>query len=234
MLCFCAAVNGAPSRSVIPNPAGAALCEANGEGTHTTRYPTGVVKIRVVCRDTPGEALVRYGWYFDDKGRQIREEDLVPDDAAKSRITEHDYELSSVEPIATRVFDGNGNPIRSTEAEAAHKKVEGPSTFTDYRSICEGTPNDLLYPLMGSEKEPQFFTKNACTCVAEKAIQADQAAPSVVWKRTKTLDYRNPKHRASVAALGNLAECLCPDAFPESRLEKLCAHSVEIEKAWKP
>ncbi len=223
----------AVARPGAPDPAGAALCSENGEGTHTARYATGAVKIRVVCREAGDDALVRYAWYFDDQGRQVREEDLVPKDDARSRITERVFELSADEPISTHVYDGTGKLLRATGGEKAKEKPGGAPTFGDYLSYCQESPDKLLYPLMGNERDPQFFTKNACLCVAQKAMRADEAPPSPVWKKTKTLDYSKSHDRATVAALANLGECVCPQAFPGSHLEGLCTHAGDIERAWK-
>lgn len=191
--------------------------------------------MRVVCRESDtGDATVRYGWYFDESGRQVREEDLVPGRPEASRITVNDYELSSTDPVATRVYDGRGRLVRSVGRTQAAVQRRDRATYTDYLTFCEESPNELLYPLMGAEKEPQFFTKKACACVATHAVHDNDLPPTGVWKRTKTLDPSNPKHRATVAALSHLSECLCPEAFPESNLEKLCRHGAEIEKAWQP
>lgn len=233
LLFVCLPAFSAPAPAVAADPAGAALCSDKGEGTHTARHDTGAVKVRVVCRDGKGDAEVRYGWYFDDKGRQTREEDLVPGDKGKSRIIERVFELSADEPISSHVYDGTGKLLQATGGEKVKLARGDNPTFGDYLTYCQESPNALLYPLMGNEKEPQFFTKNACLCVAQKALRADEAPPGKVWKRTKTLNYANFKDRASVAALSHLGECLCPEAFPGSRLEQLCTHAPEIEKAWK-
>ena len=231
---MCSVVVAAPASPGARDPAGAALCAENGEGTHTLRYPSGAVRLRVVCRDTSGDAEVRYGWYFDDQGRQVREEDLVPGDPLSTRITERVFELSADEPVSTRVYDGRGKLVQATGGEKAKKKNAVTSTFVDYLTSCQQSPNEMLYPLMGSEKDPQFFTKNACSCVAQKAIRADESPPGAVWTRQKTLDFSRLKDRSSVAAISHLGECLCPEAFPGSNLEQLCAHARDIENAWKP
>lgn len=224
----------APDAPVRPDSAGAALCADNGEGTHTARYSSGAIKMRVVCRENDdGDALVRFGWYFDATGRETREEDLVPGHPDQSRITLKDYELSSTDPSAVRVYDGNGRFIQSTTgADAA--PIHGAGTYTDYLTYCQESPNDMLYPLLGAEREPQFFTKKACACVAAVAVKQNDTPATGVWKRQKTLDPDNPKHRTTVAALSHLSECLCGETFPESRLEQLCEHAAEIEAAWQP
>jgi hypothetical protein len=231
-------------RAAGPDPRGAALCEEKGEGTQTERYPSGAVKIRVVCREGRGDAQVRYGWYFDERGRKVKEEDLVPDKPEMSRITETDYDLHATEVVGTRVYNGRGKLLESTgaapgdpaaaRAAAREQAKRTKASYTDYLTACQESPNDLLYPILGAEKEPQFFARTACACVAEKAVRADEAPLGKVWKKSKTLDPNRLKDRLAVAAIQNLGGCLCPQAFPESRLEKLCEHAAEIEAPWKP
>jgi hypothetical protein len=224
----------APAGPVRPDPGGAALCADQGEGTQTARYASGTIKMRVVCRETEdSDGMVRYGWYFDATGREVREEDLVAGHPDQSRITLKDYEGFSTEPSVVRTYDGNGRLTRSTTA-AETAPIHGAGTYTDYLTYCQESPGEMLYPLLGAERDPQFFTKKACACVAAVAVKQNDSPATGVWKRQKTLNPDNPQHRTTVAALSHLSECLCPDVFPESHLEELCQHAAEIEGAWQP
>ena len=227
--------------AVGPDPAGAALCEDQGEGTHTERFEeTKGIKVRVVCRDSRTATDVRYGWYFDELGRKIREEDLIPGAPEKSRILVISYSQQSAESNGTKTYDGNGKPLASTTAtqEAAAARNKGPqalrTAYHDYINACEESPALLLHSLVGNPREPQFFTKKACACIAEKAVKADDAPPGRIWKSMKTLDRRKLANRLTVAAMQNLGECLCPEAFPDSQLAGMCAHAADVEKAWTP
>lgn len=227
------------AEAVQLDPTGQTLCEEKGEGTHTERFAsTNGVKIRAVCRDGKTDAVVRYAWYFDDRGRQIREEDVVPGNPSATRITITDYDLHDPEPIGKRIYDGNGRIVETVkqagEPKAEKNAAKRVTTYNQYLTACQESPQRLLHPIFGLEKEPQFFTKSACTCVAEKAVRDHRAPMTKVWQRSKSLNPSEPKDRLTVAALQHLGECLCPHAFPDSRLEKLCPRAVEIEKAWRP
>lgn len=231
-----------PAAPLRPSALGAALCDERGEGTHTERHvESKTIKARVVCRDTDRGAVVRYAWYFDELGRRTREEDFVPGNPAKSRIVDISYDLQSTEPSGTRTYDGQGKLVSSTNAKqekAAAARGQGAvsvqAAYHEYITACEEDPGRMLHPLMGREKEPQFFTKSACTCVAQKAVRSDDAPPGKIWKTMRTLDRKKMTDRLTVAALQNLSECLCPEVFPESQLSRLCAHAGDIEKAWTP
>jgi hypothetical protein len=231
------AVASAPS----PDKEGEELCRDKGEGTHTDRWPlSGIIRLRVVCREGRNDSYVRYAWYFDENGRRIREEDLTPGKPEKSRIVLVSYDGPSTEPVGTRTYDGKGKLVSSTSArqEASAARSKKPedirAAYHDYIETCEENPNAMLHSFLGKVKDPQFFTKAACACVAEKAVRLDDAPPGKIWKSMRTLDRSRILDRLTVAAVQNLNECLCPEAFPESELSKTCLHAADVEKAWTP